>query len=160
MNSKENACSIIKDKLFNESGKIETKRTKNGYKVKYKKKNKFLPLDKEYDVDDYIGLFFFLLIITGGLTLLSIAAFSSIWIWCIVPVGILALLLFFMFNGKTKCFQDALVMFGCLIANLIIMWCILAGAYNNKFYNDSVHGRKSYHYVIEKVNPDLLFFER
>ena len=42
MNSKENACSIIKDKLFNESGKIETKRTKNGYKVTYKKKNKFL----------------------------------------------------------------------------------------------------------------------
>lgn len=160
MNSKENACSIIKDDLFNESAKIETKRTKNGYKVKYKKKSKFLPFDKEYDTDDYVGLFFFLLIISGGLTLASIAAFSSILVWCIVPVAILALLLFFMFNGKTTCFQDALVMFGCLIANLIIMWCILAGAYNDKFYTDSVIGRKNYRYVIEKVNPDLLFFER
>ena len=63
MNSKENACSIIKDKSFAESDNIETKRTKNGYKVKYKKKNKFLPLDKEYGIDDYIGFFFFLLII-------------------------------------------------------------------------------------------------
>jgi hypothetical protein len=150
MNSKENACSIIKDKSFDKFAKIETKRTKNGYKVKYKKRNEFL----EYDVDDYIVLFFFLLIITGGLTLTSMAVFTSIWVWCIVPVAILALLLFFMFNGKTTCFQDALVMFGCLIANLIIMWCILAGAYNNKFY-----GRKSHHYVIEKVNPDLLFFK-
>lgn len=156
MNSKENACSIIKDTLFKESGKIETKRTKNGYKVKYKKKNKFLPLDKEYGVDDYIALFFFLLIITGGLTLTTIAVFSSIWVWCIVPVAILVWLLYFMFNGKATCFQDALVMFGCLIANLIIMWCTLAGAYNNKFYSDS----ESYRYVIEKVNPNFLFFER
>lgn len=160
MNSKENACSIIKDNLFNESDKIETKRIKNGYKVKYKKKNKFLPLNREYDVEEYIGLFFFLLIITGGLTLICLSCFMAVWTWCIIPVVLLVWLIFMMFNCKTTCFQDIMIMFTLFIVNICVTWGILAGAYNNNYYNDTNMGRARYQYVIEKVNPDLLFFER
>lgn len=160
MDSKENARSIITDENLDKFGKINTRRTKNGYKVKYKKKGNFLPTDKTYSDDDYVGFFIFSLILTGGITLICVAAFAAMWTWFIVPTLLLILWVYMMIEGKHNCFQDAIIVFINFIVTVGLTWVVLSAAYNDKFFNDSEGGRKRYHYVKEHVNPELLYFKK
>ena len=160
MDSKENARSIITDENLDKFGKINTQRTKNGYKVKYKKKGNFLPTDKTYSDDDYVGLFIFSIILTGGITLLCLTAFAAMWTWFIVPTVLLIWWVVMMIEGEHNCFQDAIIVFLNFIVTVGLTWIVLSAAYNDNFFNHAEGGRKRYHYVKEHVNPELLYFKK
>lgn len=157
MEARENRLSIIEDNKLDKLKEISAQKTKNGYKLKYRKNSSFL---HSGGVDDgTIVVFMFMTLLVGGLTLLFVSSFKSILVWCITPfLSFVYIVCCFIYGNKlTK--EDLVLACYCFLLTVSINWACLSAGYNGNFYTKSIRGKAMYEYVKENVDPKFIFIK-
>ena len=158
MEAKENRLSIIEDNKLDKFSKISAQKTKNGYKLKYRKNSSFL---HSGGVDDgTIVVFIFMTMVVGGLTLLFVSSFKSILAWCITPfLSLVYIVCCFIYGDKlTK--EDLVLACYCFLVSVSVNWACLSAGYNGNFYSKSMRGKAMYEYVKENVDTKFIFIKK
>lgn len=157
MNSRDNCITIIDDNKLDKLKEISAQKTKNGYKLKYRKYSSFL---HSGGVDDStIVVFINMTLVVGGLTLLFVFSFKSILVWCIMPfLSLVYIVCCFIYGNKlTK--ENLVLACYCFLVSVSINWACLSAGYNGNLYNNSMRGKAMYEYVKENVDPKFIFIK-
>lgn len=158
MEARENRLSIIEDNKLDKFKEISAQKTKNGYKLKYRKNSSFLHSGGVNDVT--IIIFIFMTLLVGALTLLFVSSVKSILAWCITPfISLVYIVCCFIYGNKlTK--EDLVLACYCFLVSVSINWACLIAGYNGKFYDKSMRGKAMYEYVKENVDTKLIFIKK
>ena len=154
MKEQDNCLSIIDDNTVNRRHPIKTKRTKYGYRIKYKKNNSFLEKERDIDIGDFIGFTLVFSIVVGGLTLLLTSLCAWVPAWFIMPLFTLGMIIYCSINAEDSSIHDWLSSLCCFLVSIAITWAVLCSTYKGVYNNREMH-----YYVKEKVNSEWLFIK-
>ena len=158
MNTKENCLSIIDDKNVDKFGRFKAYKKKNGYIINYPKKSRF---KDNIEVDDETPLLFvFGTILVGMVQLGLIASIPSIFVWALIPCGLVISVLYYICHSKSIDKLEIILRTFLSIVALCVTWAVLNSALNCNFFNDSDWGKRQEKYVFEHVNPIFVKFKR